>query len=236
MTALTFSIDKIFRYIVLELCAASLEKCCLDDSHPKKYRGPMPSDVEVMLQIAKGLKYIHSRELVHRDIKPENILISLSQPIMMKLSDFGLCEEVKKTGIYSSSGVNGTIYWMAPELMLDLSKLTFTTTSDTGLTKYSYSSDIFSTGCVFFFFLTRGIHPFGNPHYVTANIFEDNPEEFLRSLILEFFSCFFFKLIWTWSVGSPLDPAATELIGQMINRDPVMRITLERVIQCLQNV
>ena len=39
-----------------------------------------------MYQVAQGLKYIHSKDVIHRDIKPENLLNSFGT---IKLSDFG---------------------------------------------------------------------------------------------------------------------------------------------------
>lgn len=92
-----------FRYIVLELCAGTLK-----DFIKKEYTGPMPSDTQVMYQIACGVAYIHSQKLIHRNIIPENILISLTSPVIMKISDFGI---IKRT----SSG-EGTHNWMAPEI------------------------------------------------------------------------------------------------------------------------
>ena len=35
----------------------------------------------ILLHLAKGLQYIHSKLLVHLDIKPENIFISLEHPV-----------------------------------------------------------------------------------------------------------------------------------------------------------
>ena len=49
----------------------------------------MPSDVLILYQNAVGLDFIHSRNLVHRDVKPYNIFISTTQPVHMKLSDYG---------------------------------------------------------------------------------------------------------------------------------------------------
>ena len=96
----------------MELCAASLDQCYLPDKDIKKYKGALPSDEQVLLQMAEGLNYIHSMNLVHRDIKPENILISMSKPVLIKLADFSLCKPVNQRGTFSLSGIKGTQYWM----------------------------------------------------------------------------------------------------------------------------
>ena len=36
---------------------------------------PEPIIREIILQLTKGLKYLHSRNYLHRDLKPENILL-----------------------------------------------------------------------------------------------------------------------------------------------------------------
>jgi serine/threonine protein kinase len=68
--------------------------------------------------MAKGLQYIHSMNLVHRDIKPENMMISITQPVLIKLADFGLCKPVNQRGTFSISGIKGTQYWMVLKIQL----------------------------------------------------------------------------------------------------------------------
>jgi serine/threonine protein kinase len=53
--------------------------------------------LDLMLQVARGLKYLHSRRIVHRDIKSANILVAsltgapeLEPCLNAKLADFGL--------------------------------------------------------------------------------------------------------------------------------------------------
>ena len=47
----------------------------------------------IAYQVLKGLKYLHSADLVHRDIKPSNIL--LDEKCNAKISDFGLVRSIK---------------------------------------------------------------------------------------------------------------------------------------------
>ncbi|KAI9561450.1 hypothetical protein GHT06_012407 [Daphnia sinensis] len=156
--------DDDFRYIVLELCAGTLEEVI-----NKTFVGPiLPPDQVVLYEIADGLDYIHSQKLVHRDIKPENILISKSG--QMKLSDFGLSKQISTRDTCSMSGIKGTLLWMAPELR-----------GNNEPNKATPKCDVFPCGCVFFVFLTRengGIHPFGvtNDHLIIQiNIREGKP-------------------------------------------------------------
>jgi serine/threonine protein kinase len=133
--------------LVLELCAGTLAQC-----FTKEYNGPeFPPDAIVLYQIANGLHYIHSRNLVHRDVKPENILISKTLPIQMKLSDLGLAKPTNE-GCFSQSAIRGTPLWMAPERLEQKESY--------NLEEETVQTDTYSTGCVFFYFLTRGWHPF----------------------------------------------------------------------------
>ncbi len=149
------------------MCAGTL-----GDVIENKYKGPeLPSDKEVLYQIANGLEYIHLQKLVHRDIKPHNILVSLTGR-QMKLADFGLSKQISTQGTCSMSGLKGTVSWIAPELSED---------NYTKMSKATPGSDIFPCGCVFFVFLTRnngGIHPFGDKqdHFkIQSNIKKGKP-------------------------------------------------------------
>lgn len=56
----------------------------------------MPPDEQVLLQLAEGLNYIHSKDLVQRDGKPQNVLISVigaHYKVTMKWADFELSKK-----------------------------------------------------------------------------------------------------------------------------------------------
>ncbi|KAI9561053.1 hypothetical protein GHT06_012009 [Daphnia sinensis] len=151
--------NKDFRFYVLELCAANLDEYCTG-----VYTEPMPSEAEVLYQLATGLEYIHLKR-IHRDIKPKNILISKPDPIVrIKWADFGSSKLVNDNGSCSMSGVRGTKDWTAPE------HIRLRGTSCRG----SKQSDIFSTGLVFFYFLKK-VHPFGENSEIESNIMKNNP-------------------------------------------------------------
>ena len=106
-----------FRYLVLELCAASLH-----DYIRGEYQGPMPTDEQVFFQLASGLEYIHSKGILHRNLKPQNVLISLTKPVQMKYCGFGSSKSVNERGTCTLSGVKGHQNWMSPEELKLLSE------------------------------------------------------------------------------------------------------------------
>ena len=90
-----------------------------------------------MTQIVLAVEYMHARGVIHRDIKPGNLLWFKGNngKSCVKLCDFGL-SKVKTNQEPSSPGVV-TCWYRAPEIC----------SRDP---EYSYSSDIWSVGCVFF--------------------------------------------------------------------------------------
>jgi serine/threonine-protein kinase/endoribonuclease IRE1 len=159
------------------LCDASLEKLFLKENDPKKYRCPMPTETEVLLQLAKGLEYIHQMGLVHRDIKPQNVLISLdsaTQEVVMKWADFGYSKQVNERGTFSMSGVTGTYDYFAPEILKLLDE--DSSTENEAQRRGTVQSDVFAEGLVFGYFLLGGVHPFGTTsHQIQTNLRTNEP-------------------------------------------------------------
>ncbi|XP_022743438.1 putative serine/threonine-protein kinase [Durio zibethinus] len=74
---------------------------------------------EIALGIARALSYIHEEvkpHIVHRDIKLSNIL--LDQNFTPKVSDFGLSRLFSENITHLSTGVAGTLGYLAPEYAL----------------------------------------------------------------------------------------------------------------------
>lgn len=88
-----------------------------------------------MLDIARGLEYLHTRKpsVIHRDCKSSNILITSKG--VAKITDFGLAKVKQSTRSMMRSLV-GTVNWQAPELWHPHPK-------------YNHKVDVFSCAMVF---------------------------------------------------------------------------------------
>jgi serine/threonine protein kinase len=144
----------IFRYFAMELCAASLDQLFLKSEDPRKYKGPkLPTHLAVFYQLASGLDYIHSNNLFHRNIKPANVLISVdpAKLVTIKWGDFGLSKFVNErgTGTCTLSGIKGTEYYFAPELLKKLN-------SGDELGRGGIKSDVFAFALVIGYLFLKG--------------------------------------------------------------------------------
>jgi serine/threonine protein kinase len=163
----------------MELCVASLDQLFLLADDPKKYNGPIPSDEQFGFQLISGLEFIHGKKLVHGSIKPTNILVSSSQDPQIKLSDFGLTTSRLDDGHTTKRVIRGFLssrYWLAPELLL---------TAESGDRPFTKESDIFSAGSVFFYFLSKGCHLFGDIHEIIPNTLKGIPKNDLGKLSIK---------------------------------------------------
>uniref|UniRef100_A0A8C6LX41 non-specific serine/threonine protein kinase n=1 Tax=Nothobranchius furzeri TaxID=105023 RepID=A0A8C6LX41_NOTFU len=138
--------DRLFTYIAIELGAATLQQYVEDPSCFSEL-----SPITLLEQTMCGLSHLHSLNIVHRDLKPRNILLSgpnsLGQ-VRALISDFGLCKKIPdgQKSFSLRSGIPGTEGWIAPEVLRNTPG----------------TVDVFSAGCVFYYVVSRGQHPFGD--------------------------------------------------------------------------
>ncbi|KAE9620530.1 putative mitogen-activated protein kinase CMGC-MAPK family [Lupinus albus] len=113
-------------YIVYELMDTDLHQIIqsnqvLTDEHCQYF----------LYQLLRGLKYIHSANVLHRDLKPSNLLLNANCDL--KICDFGLARTTSETDFMTEYVV--TRWYRAPELLLNCSE-------------YTAAIDIWSVGCI----------------------------------------------------------------------------------------
>ncbi|CAE6535718.1 unnamed protein product [Rhizoctonia solani] len=72
-------------------------------------------------QIATGVEYIHSIDMVHGDLKASNILVSADGVAKLTDFDYSLISDLSLLFTETTRVGGGTIRWMAPELVVETS-------------------------------------------------------------------------------------------------------------------
>lgn len=112
--------------------------------------------IDLMLEIAKGVRFLHECGIMHRDLKPANILLSSigRNSWAVKLADFGLAKPFFCEGNIGQpllpaehTTCRGTRFYMAPEVRV--AELTQETAT------YTEKADVFSFGTICFNIMTR---------------------------------------------------------------------------------
>merc|ERR1711970_728496 len=86
-------------------------------------------------QLLRGLKYIHSANVLHRDLKPSNLLLNANCDL--KVCDFGLARSAASTEDNQGFMTEyvATRWYRAPEIMLTFKE-------------YTKAIDVWSVGCI----------------------------------------------------------------------------------------
>ena len=158
-------------------------------------------------EVASGLTFMHSRNIIHRDIKPDNILLfSLGHDahVNVKLTDFGTANFMSPSGMNFPIGTPG---FMAPEV-LDFGS------SD----EYSSKVDIFSFAMVLYEMITlhRPFHDLITAYLITEAvkkgerpIYCDVPQAFYGLLTITEL------MIKMWHQESVHRPVAKDVLKQL---------------------
>lgn len=135
---------------------------------PRKFPFSVDEVVNIMLQIAEGMDYLHRRKVLHRDLKPSNILVKCKKLegadvefVHTKVADFGTSKTKERSVTLSHPTWNvGTTRWMAPELIRFRPRgSTGNQTGDWYPEWNPFKSDVYSFGMVCYQILT-GNEPF----------------------------------------------------------------------------
>ncbi|XP_065176370.1 cyclin-dependent kinase-like 5 isoform X2 [Sycon ciliatum] len=125
-------------YVVLDLMESDLHHIIYSDQELTE------EHVRYFLyQVLRGLKFIHSANVIHRDLKPSNLLVN--QNCELKIGDFGMARGMASTPEERTNFMTeyvATRWYRAPELML-------------GFCEYTAAIDVWSVGCIFGEMLNR---------------------------------------------------------------------------------
>ncbi|KAL7713184.1 Calcium/calmodulin-dependent protein kinase type [Entamoeba marina] len=132
-----YYIDSTIIHFVMEYCDAGDLQQLLD---ARRRNGKVLTDTEISAfarDILRGIRYLHEvKHFAHRDIKPSNMLLARSliraTPVV-KIADLGLAKRDNYVDPLKTHA--GTPAYMAPEVRGG---------------RYTYESDLWSMGCVFF--------------------------------------------------------------------------------------
>jgi serine/threonine-protein kinase len=94
--------------------------------------------VDIVTQVAEGLRYAHARNVIHRDIKPANILIGKDGRV--KISDFGIAKIFGAQGLTKTGMLVGTPWYTSPEQIVGK--------------QIDFRTDLYSLGVTFYEVLT----------------------------------------------------------------------------------
>lgn len=208
-------------YIVSELMNTDLHQIIvsnqpLSDEHVQYF----------IYQILRGLKYIHSADVLHRDLKPSNLLLNANCDL--KICDFGLSRVARpeETEPFLTEYV-ATRWYRAPEIMLSWKE-------------YTKAIDVWSVGCILAeIFGHRPLFPgkdymhqlhliisvLGSPSYEdTEYILSAKAKAYVRNLPPQ--------------PRQPFDklfpsapPAAVDLLTRMLTFAPEKRITVDEALR-----
>ena len=128
--------------------------------------------IQLALQAAKGLEFVHENGFAHKDIKPTNFVVRFEKgKWICKLADFGSCEPIVEGASHCppTNHLGSRDWSIAPELLNkeqdQHAPMTFT---------FSLNCDVWALGCVIHFIFTDGHHPYGKDVAQRLNNIRDN--------------------------------------------------------------
>ncbi|KAL1941949.1 hypothetical protein VTO73DRAFT_6479 [Trametes versicolor] len=102
----------------------------------------------ILYQLCDALAYVHEQKIAHRDLKLENVLLTLDDPPVVKVVDFGLAKAIST--LSDLQRLCGTPTYLAPEIARD----------DRDSNRYTVVVDSWSVGIIAFMMLTYERRPY----------------------------------------------------------------------------
>jgi serine/threonine protein kinase len=147
-------------FVVMDqLMAKDLGSYVKEVSCPRR-RTPFPLvvAVDIMLQIARGMEYLHAKGICHGELNPSNVLVKPRQPdggyVQVKVTEFGQ-SGAKASANGNANGDDNTCIWYAPEVLKP--------EGADGETRCTEKADVYSFAMICFELLTGKV-PFEDNH------------------------------------------------------------------------
>ncbi|KAF8033404.1 hypothetical protein BT93_D2112 [Corymbia citriodora subsp. variegata] len=151
-------------FLVAELMNKSLASHVKECANPRRRMVfSLQVAVDIMLQIARGLEYLHSQKIFHGDLNPTNVLLKSRTPsegyFHVKVAAYGSSSLPHRNFHFlpNQDSTDSSI-WYAPEVLDETEKPESNSNS-----KYSEKADVYSFGMICFQLLTGKI-PFEEGH------------------------------------------------------------------------
>ncbi|KAF8395023.1 hypothetical protein HHK36_018962 [Tetracentron sinense] len=175
-----------------------------------------------LYQLLRGLKYIHSANVIHRDLKPSNLLLNAN--CILKICDFGLARPTSENEFLTEYVV--TRWYRAPELLLNSSD-------------YTAAIDVWSVGCIFMELMNKRPLFAGRDHVHQMRLLTEllgTPSESDIGFVRNEDARRYIRQLPTHprqpftKIFPHVHPVAIDLIEKMLTFDPTKRITVEEAL------
>ncbi|XP_075064104.1 mitogen-activated protein kinase 6 [Mixophyes fleayi] len=191
-------------------------------------QGPLREDHArlFMYQLLRGLKYIHSANVLHRDLKPANLFIN-TEDLVVRIGDFGLARIMDPHYSHKGHLSEGLVtkWYRSPRLLLSPNN-------------YTKAIDMWAAGCIFAEMLTgktlfAGAHELEQMQLILESIpvvHEEDRQELLTVIPVYIKNDMTEPHTPLTQLLPGISPEALDFLEQILTFSPMDRLTAEEAL------